>query len=211
MAVIITPVGTSLFNNGSEHNRALGRYFATLQHYRQSSWEDYSGYIEPLRDLTERFVDSGADPSVSSAELQSSTKIQARLGEDIQVRLIATDTVTSRLAAEILKNKASVLGSSVSVEFDYPDDVIRGLQAQDNEEFANSGVPNLWKRLTSISAGIRNGQSFAINITGGYGATSPILTVFARLNRVPLYYYFEDAAEVIEIQNILTKAHLVPP
>ena len=208
MTIIITPVGTSLFTNGGKVNSTIANISDAIKDKREDAWDDYSSFIELLRSESERFID--IEGISASAELQSSTEIQNALNHAITVRLIATDTIASRLAAEVLLTQTStVLNNQVSVEFDYRHDVIRGLQVESATEFSETGIRFLFERLNSIRGNIEDNNPLAVNITGGYGATVPILTVFARINRVPLYYYFENATELIEIQNILARAHLV--
>ena len=124
--------------------------------------------------------------TISPAELQSITKIQDKLKEDLEVRLFASDTIASRLSAEILADDtvASVLGDNISVTFDAQTDVIKGLQVEDSKTFSNEGMTNLIRKIDENAGGY---QALAINITGGFKATLPYLTILAQLYRVPLY------------------------
>ncbi|MDE0426603.1 MAG: hypothetical protein OXN25_17275 [Candidatus Poribacteria bacterium] len=207
MTVVITPVGTSLFTNGSVYNQTINDRFQNLKNKPESEWDNYSRYIEVLKTASEGFISQNI--TSASAELQSTELIQNHLRSDIIVHLLASDTIASRLAAEILmeqiNNPNNVLGSNITATFNADPtsgqiDVIRDLQVTDPQDFSREGMPKLFHRINYIKdweAGDR--QNLAINITGGYGATLPYLTIFAQLERVPLYYNFEDSDELIVI------------
>lgn len=196
MTVIITPVGTSLFNNGGTENTNIADYFANLKHERNNDWDKWNRFITGLRTETQMFIGSPAGGVSASAELQSTQAILNELN-DITVHLIASDTIVSRLAAEILVDALPTL-LGVPVVFT-PADIIQGLCATDPNHFEVLGVSNLRARLDSICNNLRNDQRLAINITGGYAATVSLLTLFAQKKRCPLYYNFEDTTDLIEI------------
>ena len=208
MTTIITPVGTSLFTNGARDNNTIGDYYKEIENAPGSDWDSYKSFIDPLRLAAEVFIRSNGVSA--SAEFQSSVEIQKELDRDITVHLLASDTVASRLAAEILKAQHGVFGPHISIQFNCAQDVIRGLQVENTDTFSKVGIPSLFEWLACIRGDLEEKRELAMNITGGYGATTPLLTVFARLNRFPIYYYFENAKEVIEIQNILASAGVAP-
>jgi putative CRISPR-associated protein (TIGR02619 family) len=190
MTVVVTPVGTSLFDNGSRNNSRIGDYYEAIKECPESEWENYSSYIEVLREESTGFIKEAK--ASASAELQSIAKIQAELNDDIEVRLLASDTVASRLAAEILTDKISrsILGNQVKkVEFDPEIDIIRGLQVKSTKDFSDRGMPNLMRRISQLDGRL------AINITGGYKATVPYLTILGQIDQIPLFYTFEDSEE----------------
>lgn len=197
MTVIITPVGTSLFANGEKVSRAIANYFADLKNERNFDWDNFNSLIDPLRNETLTFVHSRDAGVKASAELQSTHAILNQLS-DIKVHLIASDTIVSRLAAEILVEVLPTL-LSVPVEFNNPNDIIQGLCATDPNHFEVIGVPTLRNRLDAICNNLQNNQRLAVNITGGYAATVSLLTLFAQKKRCPLYYNFEDTEDLIEI------------
>ena len=202
MTVVITPVGTSLFTNAIKQGYGtIGYLFERIEEKRAGQWDGYSTEIDILREESESFI--GTDPS-ASAELQSTAKIQSALRNDIMVHLLASDTIASRLAAEILRDQINppnnILGNNITAEFNPDTDVILNLQVNDANDFSSDGMPNLFHRINYIKDWEAGGrQNLAINITGGYGATPPYLTIFAQLERVPLYYNFEKSNELIII------------
>ena len=164
-----------------------------------SEWNEYDYDIDGLRTTGLAFIESRRESA--SAELQSIAKIQAELRDDINIRLLASDTIVSRLAAEILADETSVsvLGDQGTVEFDAEADVITGLQVENPKTFSNEGMTKLIRKIDSISANAGGWQATAINITGGFKATLPYLTIWGQLNNVPLYYTFEDTDSLIKI------------
>ena len=200
MTLVITPVGTSLFTNGLETNTNIGTGFQHIKSSRATAPAHNARRINQLRKGCEAFIRN--EKSAASAELQSIAKIQNTLQTDIKVRLIASDTVASKLAAEIISGNVagSILGHQITVEFDQNQDVIEGLQVDNRKDFLKKGMINLIDRIQQINSPLAaNDESLAINITGGYGATLPYLTIYAQLKNVPLYYNFEDSNELIDI------------
>ena len=201
MRTLVTPVGTSLFTNylDDKRDQTFSHAYETIRRSPASDWDEYDCEVDDLKRLSLNFITRKRESA--SAELQSIAKIQAELNDDIKVQLLASDTIASRLAAEILADDtaASILGDQVTVEFDARTDVITGLQVEDPRLFANEGMTNLIQKIDSISAIAGGWQATAINITGGFKATVPYLTILAQLQRLPLYYTFEDTDALIRI------------
>ena len=210
MKYIITPVGTSLFTNAiREGYNDIGEQFESIENEHASDWDLWQDDIEALKSECAGFIE--CQNTSASAELQSTAKIQNKLrDEKIVVHLLASDTIASRCAAEILRDQINspnnnILGNQIEAKFN-PNrtvghiDVIRNLQVDDDKSFSRDGMPNLFHRINYIKVWEAGGsQNLAINITGGYGATLPYLTIFAQLERVPLYYNFENSNELIII------------
>ena len=201
MKTLITPVGTSLFTNYLEKNgdRAFSHNYETIRRSPASEWNAYDHEIEGLKTSSLVFIKQ--EKGSASAELQSITKIQDKLKENLEVRLFASDTIASRLAAKILAGDttASVLGDKIRVKFNAETDIIKGLQVENPKAFSQEGMSNLIQKINSISNNAGGYQALAINITGGYKATLPYLTILAQLYRISLYYTFEDTDALITI------------
>jgi len=80
------------------------------------------------------------------------------------------------------------------------DAVIKGLQVKNRDEFVRTGMVNLLNRIFRISNDFWD--NIIINITAGYKATIPYLTVLAQINKCPIYYIFEDTDALVKIPNI---------
>ena len=203
MITLVTPVGTSLFTNYLDNNprdNGFSNSYDIIKKCLAKYWDDYDTEINNLRHSSLKFIENFG--MKTSAEFQSIANIQAKLRENITVHLLASDTIASRLAAEILKDRSAALGNDVNVKFNEADDVLKGLQVEDPQAFSQEGMTKLIQRINSISGGfvgLAITRNFAINITGGYKATLPYLTILAQLERVPLYYNFEDTDALIKI------------
>jgi putative CRISPR-associated protein (TIGR02619 family) len=131
----------------------------------------------------------------ASAEIKSILKIRNEIEDGIEVRLLASDSVASVLAAQILSDNG--LEQRIKVHFNREQDTIKGLQVDDGRLFEKEGMPNLIKRIECICGGYY--ENIDINMTGGFKATIPYLTIMGQVNNVPLYYIFEETDELIKI------------
>ena len=199
---LITPVGTSLFTNYLDENTGgtFGQDYETIKSLPAAEWDTCGEEIHGLKEDSCNFISKVG--LRASAELQSIAKIQEDKlndGEDLEVHLLASDTIASRLAAEILADAtvAPVLDDNISVTFNAQADVIKGLQVEDPKAFSHDGLTDLIQKINEIAGGYW--PALAINITGGYKATLPYLTILAQVKRVPLYYNFEDTDALITI------------
>ena len=76
-------------------------------------------------------------------------------------------------------------------------DIIKRLQVKNKEIFIHEGLSNLVRRIENIAGGYYKNVIF--NISGGYKAVIPYLTLMAQINGCEMYYIFEDTDELIEI------------
>lgn len=198
MKHIITPVGTSLFTNFVDSSRGghLERYLRRLREERAGAWDDQKPLIRDVRE-NRSFVQWLRGRTDASAELESISKIASGLGESASAHLLATDTILSRLAAELIAEYGTGTTREVEFHFNPDQDVIPGLQVRDAEDFRD-GVRNLVRRIQDLLDQHGAHQSL-INITGGYKATLPYLTIMGQVRGVPLRYKFEEADGLISI------------
>ncbi|MCO6492723.1 MAG: hypothetical protein J5I98_30170 [Phaeodactylibacter sp.] len=202
---IITTVGTSIFENfllkfgGNTFSQLFDelKKAPTAYDFWQDRENDVRRYIRfPLEKKQYYRYDD------LSAEIASIIAIQKELNEEVTVHLLATDTVLSVLAAELIKSwfeseKNTVKYPGVlAVNFDRPasvfekqDDskfIIRKLRIDQQSDF-ETGIMNLLKVLNSIST-----SESILNITGGYKGIVPIVTIWAQIKKVPLKYLFRE-------------------
>lgn len=202
MKKVITMVGTSLFENYFDKGGELTvkNHYEYLKEKRENEWKSEERRIKLLRNEIEEWINRENDKSNISAEIKSLIKIKEELKEDLEIYLLYSDTILSKLAADIIKK---MLPSIQSLNLGNSDDVkikvIEGLQIWDRKEF-NKGMSNLISEIYSIANW--NWQDVIINITGGYKATIPYLTILAQLNECPIYYIFEKTDALIKIPNI---------
>ncbi len=205
--LLITPVGTSLFGNYRDHGPGRGsvdRHYQRIKHERGERWDDRKGTIDALRDDTS-LTDWIGGADAASAEMESASKIAAQESTSIHVRLLASDTIASRLAAELIRDHADISGAEFSFRPDL--DLIPDLQVFDAESFGN-GIRHLVRRVRDLLEergelmGTQSAGTCAINIAGGYKATLPYLTVLGELYDVALRYKFEETDGMLSIPQV---------
>lgn len=196
MKKVITTVGTSLFANYQKDNSDI------WHHYEQIKEEPFAAYehaVERIKRVKQPVLNFACNQDESCAEIKSILKIKEELKESVDVYLLASDSITSALAAEIVKEALEKRKDrELRVNFNQQLDVIKGLQVNNQDEFSRSGMPNLVRRIYGLADGGYFGH-LILNITGGYKATIPFLTVLGQVSNVPLYYIFEETQSLIKI------------
>lgn len=132
-----------------------------------------------------------------SAEIKTLSKI-----EDFDKHkhyLLTTDTAISLSAANLikrfLKEKCNINDDNIVIES------ITGLQVHNPVDFKNIGMNNLIAKIKEIKDDAK-GEEVILNISGGYKALIPILTIIGQLENIPLKYIYEDSNELIEIPDL---------
>ncbi|GEM_PF-1620485 len=205
MKKVIAIVGTSLFENYMKHKpNSIDDAYSDLKEKLHEEWNKKCKDIKSIKNSVSPWAKSDEK---ASAEIRSLLKIkQDVVGGEIEVYLLATDTVLSRLAAEIIAERFKD-DKLIHVHFDpapkdpKDNDVISGLQIWDKKEFEEEGLKNLFERLDSISKECQK-EDVILNITGGYKGVIPYLTIFAQLKEFRTFYIFEDSQELIEIPQL---------
>ncbi|MFZ5591433.1 MAG: hypothetical protein ACOY81_06470, partial [Bacillota bacterium] len=232
MKTVITIVGTSLFTNYQHPDvRSLinilynNKYIdistdmEVLTDRPADQMNSFQGYCQTIEKAIKRFwlknisrtashpywqAASGNQPNLDAcAELTSTGKIARELKEDLQVHLLATDTILSCLAAKILRdNFADISFGSFSAKFLFnpEQDVIKNLQVYNRQNFSRHGLRLLVQRLMSVIESC--GGNCVLNITGGYKAIIPYLTIIGQVNSIPIYYIFEESSELIALPQV---------
>ncbi|MEN3045274.1 MAG: putative CRISPR-associated protein [Candidatus Hydrothermales bacterium] len=203
MKKIITMVGTSIFENYLEEKRDnnFANHYNNLkkEYKRAKEWENERERCERLKNIINSWVSEKINSKSEnlSAEIKSLIKLKEELKDDFEIYLLCSDTILSKLAGEIIKEILSNLNDFKNYRIEHK--VINGLQIWDRKEF-NVGMSNLIAEIYKIANEYWN--NVIINITGGYKATVPYLTILAQVNRCPIYYIFEDTDALIKIPYI---------
>ncbi|OUD14538.1 hypothetical protein [Thioflexithrix psekupsensis] len=208
MKTLITTVGTSLFTNYMKPEikgeirsdyESIDSQFDSISNASASKYDYYNGKVNHIREYIKSlwFKRNGEPNVAASAEIKSILKIGEELG-DIRVHLLATDSVSSVIAAELIKEWFEAYHSNIEVEFNKKLDTINELNVQSKMVFESKGLINLVERYYCIIDSSYKDYC-ALNITGGYKALIPFLSMFAQLNRIPIFYLFEDTDDVIKI------------
>ena len=166
-----------------------------------------------------------------SAEISSTIKIcEQEPDTEFQVHLIATDTVLSILAAKMIcdwfkdeKNQKyhSIKPENIlfkqpqNIDFKQKDSnhIIKNLRISDKDEFSE-GFMNLIEVLDNLTKK-KNLKTkdrkkvpieYIFNITGGYKAIVPIVTLLAQIKEIPLKYIYNETdlskTDLIEVGSL---------
>lgn len=182
---IITTVGTSILFNWSKGDTK--RYKDCRGTFDLDTWEDIkSSDIYKL--VPHWAIQTGQN---ASAEIASIIGIQAERKEPLDIVLLCTDTLESYLAAHCVKLffESDVLGENKG-NFSIAEPIrIENLLVSSKDVF-EKGLLNLFGSISTISNGDWNKVGF--NITGGYKAIIPHITILAQIFKLPIYYIFEE-------------------
>ncbi len=199
MKRIITTVGTSIFTNhfdGLNAENLKKAHDGLKDGYPAGRWEEKAVQkkCEKLNAEVKKFWNSDQ----ASAEISSLLKIaDTYKGEELEVYLIATDTVLSRLAAELVKEW---FGEKMVINFNPKEHVIPGLSIEQAGTFIERGIQGLVQTILNIKG--EDESSMLLNISGGYKGLIPVMTIVGQLYDMNICYTYEDSEELIEIPRM---------
>lgn len=206
---VITTVGTSIFENYQKETSRKLPFYEELEESFYRNRDKHKDYVDQLQTdkVFLKWIDDNLEKS--SAEITSLFAIQKEISDSLEVYLIATETILSRIAAEIIQTKLNGYnvggGKTIKVFFESEQkapycDVIQGLDVKNGDDFSNTGFPNLIERLNELGI---NKEKIILNITGGYKGVIPYLTVLGQVcSDVDVMYLYENTQKVILIQKI---------
>lgn len=138
--------------------------------------------------------DSTGINAQASAEIQSMLEMlknPAFQNKAIQLFLLCTDTIVSRLSAKLIQQALEIEMKSRGVDFLAETKIVKGLRVLDKKKFEDEGFDGLFQTITDIHYQAPQQAMTCLNVTGGYKSLLPILTIIAQLYKYPLYYVFE--------------------
>lgn len=196
MLKVITTVGTSIFDNyveSSESNLLDRDYLNNLYS------EINENKNKRIKDKIKKWIERINDRKQVSAEIKSLLKLKdEKQDKTLNVYLLATDTIASSLAAEIIKEILEKEGLKV---FYNPDnDVIKDLQMENTSLFVKHGLSNLVNRIELIADGYYGNVVF--NITGGYKGIIPYMTIMGIINKCEIKYIYENSERLMSIPQL---------
>lgn len=216
---IITTVGTSIFENCKNENPTNKDFKDAYKEIKEQDLP-YSKLVnidkDDIGDLQNGINAWFKGNKNASAEIAS---ILAIAGDEteVKVHLIATDTVLSVLAAELIQEWFKQNKSNITVDFTRPDDklekqedskyIIQNLSVSSNDKY-QEGFMNLIEVVSElIDKSKKAKEEVILNITGGYKAIIPIMTLLGQIKNVPLKYIYEesnlnDKTELVEVGNL---------
>ena len=195
MKKVITPVGTSIFSNyfDEEKNKNIDstkrNHYEILKNKPYSEWKNWKKRIDKLKPVISNWAENNEN---ASAEIKSLLKIQEMLKVELEVYLLTSDTILSNVAAEIIKG---YFEKDKDINIKEPK-LIENLQVNNAEDFSRKGLLNLVTTIETITC---CGSDIIFNITGGYKAVIPYMTIMAQINGYDIYYIFEDTDTLIKI------------
>ena len=219
---IISTVGTSIYTN--IYKREVRKLFAKneLEHIF-NAFEELEDQDLPSKDYklidfgnleenTTRFWLSGilkennnwklrpnSYNSNASAEIKSIKEI---IGEtsynSVKLYLLTTDTAISFSAAHLIKKYFSEIEKCIKSENIYVEP-IEGINLKDADAFQTAGFEKLIGAIDKI---YNKKETTILNISGGYKALIPFLTIYAQLKGLPINYIYEESNKLIDIQAL---------
>jgi hypothetical protein len=220
---IITTVGTSIFENYKKDKQ--NKKDTDFKTHFEKIRDDFSAYsnwneCESRRTLLEvkvkKWYSSKED---SSAEIASILKIAGvkkpeELREKVEVVLLSSDTVLSKLACDLIYEWFKPYDDFQFSEYNIIDNqkkhkynldgkgfVIQNLRISDNKDYEKG-----FMRLIEVLDDLDLKPTDVLNITGGYKAIIPILTIYGQLENVPLKYIYNEQelgeVDLIEVKSL---------
>lgn len=185
---IITTVGVSVVTN---YLRAKGRSTSEFieqsnQIFENTKWvefkSDYCDFKNSIIDFNQQISKK------TSAEIKTILLLKEKFEID-NIYLVHTDTIGGKFAAEILKE---IFDNNNYNVVDYKK--IDGINFDNAEDFQKIGFSKLIEYIDD-----KKTKNTALNISGGYKALIPFLTIYAQISSLPIYYVYEDSDNLIEI------------
>ncbi|MCX7942871.1 MAG: putative CRISPR-associated protein, partial [Dictyoglomaceae bacterium] len=198
MKKVISMIGTSIFENyfEKEEEKTIRNFYDDLKEKRLKEYENEKERVDRLRNSIRRWIKREIEKENISAEIKSLMKLKEELKEEFENYFLCSDTILSNLAGDLIKEflEEYLWNPKIITK------TIEGLQVWDKKEFSKKGLSNLISEIYNIANGFWG--NVVLNITGGYKAITPYLTILAQINNCPLYYIFENTDTLIKIPNI---------
>lgn len=121
---------------------------------------------------------------------------------EMEVYLISTDTPASALAAKLIKENISNFNENIKFLDIF---VAEGLQTEDCKRFQKVGIDKLFEYIDDKILKKENEDNIfdkvktVINISGGYKALIPYMTIFAQIYDLECIYIYEESDSLITI------------
>lgn len=201
MKKIIIVVGISIFENLPDSSAP-----SIVTRLSKLSHGQYKKHEKPAHRLLELAKKRKVKNENASAEIKSIISIVKDVKTDVEVCLLATDTILSALACQAIKdwfgNDYQVNDQyKISVQFVPDAHVISDLRIDKQTDYED-GFMNLIEVLNQVYD-----EDTIFNITAGYKAIVPIMTLYAQLKNIPLKYIYDegdskDAAELVTVGSL---------
>lgn len=193
MVKVITTVGTSLFTNYLRIDNSIRNNFESIE---DKKYVDRKVYNDEVESIKKKFISLEKNLNLS-AEVKTLLKLKEELKDELDVYLFTTDSITSKLAADIIKEK-------FTDEFSFKETkIIEGLQTKDFDEYDSIGFLRLITAFKQIVDKSRDEKTeLYLAISGGYKAIIPPLTILGQIYDVQLVYIYEESDELIYFPSL---------
>ncbi|AFM05734.1 CRISPR-associated protein (Cas_APE2256) [Bernardetia litoralis DSM 6794] len=212
---VVTTVGTSLIENANNVNK---KPTVSVPYYGKSTvfgrkktyykdWTNDGTFQTRITDIKKSLLKYFSDYQniEVSAEIKSLKKIQKVQNTKLEVYLICTDTISSVICADMIKkwfDKHDPNEKEFVVVFNHDKEhIIENLRVGTQTDY-EIGFMNLIDKIDNIVA---NDKTSILNITGGYKAIIPILTLYGQISELTLNYIYEDSEETEDVKPIEVK------
>lgn len=223
---IITTVGTSILTNWvGKDEREYTNLEDEIFFLANDTFDTNSNDFQTLKTHVNNQI-KNEKPYDISAEIKSILKIVEESQTDAEVYLLATDTVLSVLACELIQdwfnpieNKETKerkkydykfkdlsnneITKTIEVKFQHNENhIIKDLRVDSKDNY-EKGFMELIEQLDKLKLG----KNDILNITGGYKAIIPILTLYGQLKEIPLKYIYNES-ELDKTNELVTVGNL---
>ena len=217
MKKVITTVGTSLFTNymKEESKTELGDTYKPEAEGEDGLYGNLEDVTFPIPTAKKCDYDNlksiikecwlNKERQNASAEIQSLICIQDKFSCPVEVHLVASQTALSNLASDLIEYYFNDLLNNENIKIIKEDYVINGLRVDEVEIFQNEGLLNLFNKINNIIIDDTYSAYFAINITGGYKASIPFMTILSQINNIDIFYIYENTGKLIRIPPLPLK------
>lgn len=138
---------------------------------------------------------------LAAAEIASIVAFDKEMDSSTDVVLIAYDTITSILIAEVLKDILESEDKLANVYFRREIHRIAGLQITDSNRLYQDGIFNLIGFIMNQMENASERECF-LNITGGYKGIIPTLTTIHQIYNIPMTYLFEETNQMVWLPKL---------
>jgi putative CRISPR-associated protein (TIGR02619 family) len=193
---IITTVGTSLIEKYKKKRDDIFSDIVEEDYF--TNFQD-SEYMEECAKIIKK-LNNFFNKEEQSAETTTIQKIIEKYKDekDFEIHLIATDTLLSYVVAEAIK-KFYEGKKNIKVYFDIEKNIIQDLQINDYKKYRD-GTRNLISFIKEKKDELY--ENIILNISGGYKAIVPTLTILGQFYNIPIYYIFEESEELLQIPSL---------
>ncbi len=216
MKILITTVGVSLLDNyiSSPYNKRypVNQEIELFNEKSVSEKDLYSDEYKYVYNLEEDYFTRLVKKNDvwhlkdeiniwASAEIFSIINFyESNKKDDLKIYLIASDTLTSFISAELIKKFFDLQ----KVKKKYPNITVEKIEYIPNLKTVNISeqeIENSFFKLIEKVLELKNGQdkNVVLNITGGYKGFIPILAVIGQLEKLPLFYIYEKSEQGIVV------------